>query len=612
MDTKPICTLCGKALPASAPEGLCPECLLKAGIGSGVEIGMETGPDAIRTGFVPPAVAELAPLFPKLEILELIGKGGMGAVYKARQTQLNRLVALKILPPDVGHEPAFAARFTREAQALASLNHPGIVTLYEFGQVARARTPLPAAGPQNDDAHSAPRPGSEGGSASRPSSDTPQPPLYFFLMEFVDGVNLRQLMHTGRVSARETLAIVPQICDALQFAHDQGIVHRDIKPENVLLDRRGRVKVADFGLAKIVGGNQPLTPSDGERVAKPGEGSPALTDAGKVMGTPHYMSPEQIDAPGEVDHRADIYALGVVFYQMLTGELPGKRIEPPSRKVHIDVRLDEVVLRALEKNPELRYQQASVFKTQVETIATTPPGAGGRESAQTETAVGESGQSVLKAVVPQKARLSWRAIFARSAIAAMLAGLAVFALAATITSLMPPTYEATARIKLGDDGLSDPYRLQADFAWLESPEFLKQVSQEADLQTLWKDRLVGEESTQAEQIAVHLRNAMQLVHVRNTPLIEIRFFATSPVHAADIANAIARTYCEQTHAELVDLADPPVRPMRPNAFVNLAVGAIAGIMFGLLVGGLTFGLLWSRNRTSPIRLTPAAAKGGQL
>jgi serine/threonine protein kinase len=124
------------------------------------------------------------------------------------------------------------------------------------------------------------------------------------------------------------------------------------------LDQRGRVKVADFGLAKIVGGNQPLTPSlspsDGERVAKPGESSPALTGAGKVVGTPNYMSPEQIEAPGEVDHRADIYALGVVFYQMLTGEVPGKRIEPPSMKVHIDARLDEVVLRALEKNPELR------------------------------------------------------------------------------------------------------------------------------------------------------------------------------------------------------------------------------------------------------------------
>jgi MFS family permease len=169
---------------------------------------------------------------------------------------------------------------------------------------------------------------------------------------------------------------VPQICDALQFAHDQGIVHRDIKPENILLDRRGRVKVADFGLAKLVGQASSLSQTSNQSgsAEKMETGATpvlpeSLTDAGKVMGTPQYMSPEQIQAPGEVDHRADIYALGVVFYQMLTGELPGKPLQPPSNKVHIDVRLDEVVLRALEKKPELRYQQASVLKTHLETIA---------------------------------------------------------------------------------------------------------------------------------------------------------------------------------------------------------------------------------------------------
>ena len=162
---------------------------------------------------------------------------------------------------------------------------------------------------------------------------------------------------------------MPQICDALQFAHDQGIVHRDIKPENILIDQRGRVKVADFGLAKLVAGDAPPASGDSERTL-PAVPTDALTESGKVMGTPHYMAPEQKEHPDAVDHRADIYALGVVFYQMLTGELPGKKIEPPSNKVQIDVRLDEVVLRALEKKPELRYQQVSELKTQVETIAT--------------------------------------------------------------------------------------------------------------------------------------------------------------------------------------------------------------------------------------------------
>jgi predicted Ser/Thr protein kinase len=321
----PKCPQCGKPLQPGALAGLCPACLLKLG---GTEDSVTEG---APKAFVPPGLVELSPLFPQLEILELVGKGGMGAVYKARQKELDRIVALKILPPGIGEDPAFAGRFAREAKALARLNHPGIVTIYDFGRA-------------------------DG--------------LFYFLMEFVDGVNLRQLLQAGRVSAREALAIVPQICDALQFAHDQGIVHRDIKPENILLDRRGRVKVADFGLAKIIGSESgwadlPVSPEIGAAQQHGPTG---------VMGTPNYMAPEQVEHPAEVDHRADIYALGVVFYQMLTGELPGKKIEPPSSKVQIDVRLDEVVLRALEKKPELRYQQASVLKTQVETIVATPPG----------------------------------------------------------------------------------------------------------------------------------------------------------------------------------------------------------------------------------------------
>jgi predicted Ser/Thr protein kinase len=284
----------------------------------------------------PPSLERLAAAFPQLEVMEFIGQGGMGAVYKARQKQLDRIVALKVLPPGIGGDPSFAERFTREAKALAKLMHPNIVTLFEFGQA-------------------------DG--------------IYCLLMEFVDGVSLGQLLRASRVSPREALAIVPQICDALQYAHDQGIVHRDIKPENILMDRRGRVKVADFGVAKLVAANALLTPSlspsDSQWQMADGKGQSApLTGAGKIMGTPNYMAPEQAEHPGEVDHRADIYALGVVFYQMLTGELPGKRMEPPSKKVQIDVRLDEVVMRALEKDPGRRYSQASVLKTQVETIVT--------------------------------------------------------------------------------------------------------------------------------------------------------------------------------------------------------------------------------------------------
>jgi serine/threonine protein kinase len=329
------CSRCGAALSPGALQGLCPRCLLALNLGTQTEFTAD-GPKP-QAASEPPALEELARHFPNLDILELLGRGGMGAVYKARQKQLDRIVALKILPRHSGEDSAFAERFTREAKALAKLLHPNIVTLFEFGQA-------------------------DG--------------IYYLLMEYVDGVSLGQLLRSSRVSPREALAIVPQICDALQYAHDQGIVHRDIKPENILMDRRGRVKVADFGLAKIVEGRDasPRRPGEGERTAGPAVPT-LLTEAGKIMGTPKYMSPEQIEAPGEVDHRADIYALGVVFYQMLTGELPGKPLQPPSSKVQMDVRLDEVVLRALERKPELRYQQASVLKTQVETIAATPPGA---------------------------------------------------------------------------------------------------------------------------------------------------------------------------------------------------------------------------------------------
>jgi serine/threonine protein kinase len=362
----PKCPQCGTLLPAGTLAGLCPACLLKQGAADETATGGQAPP------FQLPSIAELSPLFPQLEILELIGKGGMGAVYKARQKELDRFVALKILPPGIGNDPAFAGRFAREARALAKLNHPGIVTLYEFGHVGQASRLS-----QTSD-KAAP----QGGVSEKMETSATPVLLFYFLMEFVDGVNLRQLLHAGRIAPREALAIVPQICDALQFAHDQGIVHRDIKPENILLDRRGRVKVADFGLAKLVGGDVAEQSaglqsgmSSEDDLNEPGRRPTLqeLTAAGKVMGTPNYMAPEQVEHPADVDHRADIYALGVVFYQMLTGELPGKRLEPPSSKVQIDVRLDEVVLRALEKKPELRYQQVSEVKTMVETIVAMNP-----------------------------------------------------------------------------------------------------------------------------------------------------------------------------------------------------------------------------------------------
>ncbi len=358
MNAENRCAGCGAELAPNAPQGLCPACLLRRGLAT--ETGATGKGDASQCReFVPPAPAELAPFFPDLEILELLGCGGMGVVYKARQKRLDRLVALKILSPTIGHAPAFAERFAREARAMAMLNHPCIVAVHDFGQAAM---------------------GGEGSEERGEKRNSAEAPLYYFLMEYVDGLNLRRLLDTGRLVPEEALAIVPQICDALQYAHDHGVVHRDIKPENVLLDKEGRVKIADFGIAKLVGkeatGPVQRTGEEGLATAEAGAASLALdeslTAAGQVIGTPQYMAPEQIEHPEQVDHRADIYSLGVVFYQMLTGELPVGRFASPSKKVHIDVRLDEVVLRALEKEPDRRYQQASEVKTEVETISSSP------------------------------------------------------------------------------------------------------------------------------------------------------------------------------------------------------------------------------------------------
>jgi tRNA A-37 threonylcarbamoyl transferase component Bud32 len=333
------CPVCGEMIPDDSPEGLCPKCIL--GRCMNVPESPVLSPKAIETSSydrlpaAPPS--ELATKFAGLEILELLGQGGMGAVYKARQTKLDRLVAVKVLPPEWGKEPAFAERFAREAKALARLGHPNIVAVHDFGE-------------------------SDG--------------LYYLVMEYVDGANLRNILQAGRLEPGEALAIIPQICEALHYAHGEGIVHRDIKPENILLDSKGRVKIADFGLAKLLGRSR---------------ASFTLTGTHQVMGTIDYMAPEQRNSPQEVDHRADIYSLGVVFYEMLTGELPLGRFAPPSQSAGVDERLDRVVFKALEREPGQRYQRVSEVKTDLEAIAAARLPGGAVESAAREQPVGVDG-----------------------------------------------------------------------------------------------------------------------------------------------------------------------------------------------------------------------------
>ena len=262
-----------------------------------------------------PLPEELTALLPggNYHVESFLGQGGMGAVYRGMQVRLKRPVAIKIMRRDFGKDHDFEARFEREAQAMAKLNHPNIVSVIDFGEAG--------------------------------------PDYLYIVMELVDGADMMDVIRTGRMTQEMALTLLPQICDALQFAHDHGIVHRDIKPSNIMLTRDGRIKMADFGLAKRF---------DTE--------SSFRTQTGTGMGTPDYAAPEQFDPNAPIDHRVDIYALGVMIYEMITGQLPRGVWKPPSQRAEIAPQWDDIVSRAMQSDPKDRYQQAREVKTDVSSI----------------------------------------------------------------------------------------------------------------------------------------------------------------------------------------------------------------------------------------------------
>jgi predicted Ser/Thr protein kinase len=288
------CPNCRGAYTSEQAGGLCPRCLAAM---------------AVHHSDVPEEELPVQPgsTFHGLQVEKLIARGGMGVVYRARQPVSNRSVALKILPRSLAAEEEFRLRFDREARALAGLSHPNIVNLYDYGI----------------------------------DGD-----LMFLIMEYVDGVSLRHHMRERRITPERAVQVALELCQALQFAHREGVIHRDIKPENVLLDGAGRVKLTDFGLAKRINTD-----------------STQLTQTNYAVGTPHYMAPEQLEQPTEIDQRVDVYSMGVLLYEMLTRELPIGRFPPPSSKQGVDERLDDVVGRCLEKNPAARYPGVAELKT---------------------------------------------------------------------------------------------------------------------------------------------------------------------------------------------------------------------------------------------------------
>ena len=306
-----VCPRCGFKLDNTSPLGLCPRCLI-LGIHEGRARGGILDEDEDE-----PAAAladeELAAELPGFELVEVIGRGGAGVVWKATERVLNRDVAVKLLH-NVDRDIGFVSRFHREARIMAQLTHPNIITLYGFGRTRSNHC--------------------------------------YLVMEMVRGLDLGSIMTRGPLEVSDALSITAEVCSALKHAHEAGFMHRDIKPGNVLLDRNGHAKVGDFGLARL------SNPTD----------TASITRHGWMVGTPHYVAPEQARGDGLEDHRADIYSVGVILYQMLTGELPRGVFRPPSAKRKLDRRLDDIVLRALQEAPADRYQSVDEFSADLQPV----------------------------------------------------------------------------------------------------------------------------------------------------------------------------------------------------------------------------------------------------
>lgn len=267
---------------------------------------------APQPSFKAPDVKELAPLFPGYEFEMLIAVGGMGAVYRAIQKSLDRTVAIKILPKEFSEDASFCAGFEAEAKAMARLNHPNLIGVYDFGEVMG---------------------------------------MLYIVMEYVPGKSLYHSAHGIAIDPQEVVRIVTGICSGLAHAHEHGIIHRDIKPSNILLDLNAQPKIGDFGLARPI-----------EKKIQEGE---------EIFGTPHYTAPEVVQSPHTVDNRADIFSVGVMIHELLTGHLPADDRRSASAIAHCNPRFDAIIRKASHPVAAARYTSAAKLAEELQQIITT-------------------------------------------------------------------------------------------------------------------------------------------------------------------------------------------------------------------------------------------------